>query len=581
MDSFELSERFSIVPSDQIDRFRRIRQKKIIFGIALTIAILFIILLVISIFVSIFERKSQVISLPTSSSSSTSTSSSVIPRTTPVTTVYTTQKPVCVPRQFGISAVDILYTFDCLNAIDDISQTYNGTGAVLLQTDFDNKTVQTMLPNYVTPDYSGEGAALQLNSSIPYQYISLEKSPKFVNQTFTISTWIKPNLQPSSIALLLAQVYEDANNLWIGIVDRGPRLLIYQSYIQTAFKLNNFQWQYVTYTFSQVDMSLAIRIDGLLQASGVCKNPIYGNFEIEQTTIGSGGDIYRYNGLIDQLSIAYRVKSRSDILDEATLVVYYNFENNRETNSSLFSDTGPNNIRAIGEHVTRTLGNRDTQQIYLSLNDFSLSYFQSSGFVLLASHNYTYSYALWLYITNNTSLNMPLIHIVASNETSSTASNQSICLAMLVISKTDPSNDTMQLLLYVYGSEGQSMVQSNISISQSFWYHIAVVSETNTSNLYVNGTLAGSSTTINTFEINNEQRLTLTIGNPVPESINDNSYSLMCHNGETQAISNQSMVSIDDLRFYARQLKVREIQAIINNEIDPSSYFFNDEDGFI
>ncbi|CAF4384891.1 unnamed protein product, partial [Adineta steineri] len=86
-----------------------------------------------------------------------------------------------------------------------------------------------------------------------------------------------------------------------------------------------------------------------------CKNPIYGNFEIEQTTIGSGGDIYRYNGLIDQLSIAYRVKSRSDILDEATLVVYYNFENNRETNSSLFSDTGPNNIRAIGEHVTRTL----------------------------------------------------------------------------------------------------------------------------------------------------------------------------------------------------------------------------------
>ncbi|CAF4269449.1 unnamed protein product [Adineta steineri] len=328
-------------------------------------------------------------------------------------------------------------------------------------------------------------------------------------------------------------------------------------------------------------MSLAIRIDGLLQASGVCKNPIYGNFEIEQTTIGSAGDIYRYNGLIDQLSIAYRVKSRSDILDEATLVVYYNFEDNRETNISLISDAGPNNIRAIGEHVTRTLGNRDTEQIYLSLNDFSLSYFQSSGFVLLASHNYTYSYALWLYITNNTSLNMPLIHVVASNETSSTTNNQSICLAVLVISKTDPSNNTMQLSLYVYGSEGQSMVQSNVSISQSFWYHIAVVSETNTSSLYVNGTLAGSSTTINTFEIDNEQRLTLTIGNPVPESINDNSYSLMCHNSETQAISNQSMISIDDLRFYARQLKVREIQAIINNEIDPSSYFFDDEDGFI
>jgi hypothetical protein len=36
---------------------------------------------------------------------------------------------VCVHRKFGITT-DILYSFDCSNATDDISGTYNGIAAL-------------------------------------------------------------------------------------------------------------------------------------------------------------------------------------------------------------------------------------------------------------------------------------------------------------------------------------------------------------------------------------------------------------------------------------------------------------------
>ena len=49
-----------------------------------------------------------------------------------------------------------------------------------------------------------------------------------------------------------------------------------------------------------------------------------------------------FDGLIDQLSISYYVKNDSEILDEATLLCYYNFETD-----DINADSGPNNILSI------------------------------------------------------------------------------------------------------------------------------------------------------------------------------------------------------------------------------------------
>ncbi len=284
-------------------------------------------------------------------------------------------------------------------------------------------------------DYSGQGLALKLNSSVPYQYIELVRWPIFFNRTFTISAWIKPDLPALALTNFLAQSYKNASTFVLVIIDRRPRMRVYNTFLESKIQLKNFHWQYVTYTFFQDDLSMAIRIDGRLVAAGT-GHPAYGNFEISQTTIGSDNGFNPYNGLIDQLSIAYLVKSREDVLDEATLVFYYTFEDDGEKNDSLFNDRSANNIRANGTHLKRVIGGRLEGQSSLSLYDPAFSYFQSSGFVLLVTYNFTYSYAFWLNIKDASSF-MPLIYLVAKDEIPSANSTGNVCLSILVVRKSD------------------------------------------------------------------------------------------------------------------------------------------------
>jgi hypothetical protein len=200
----------------------------------------------------------------------------------------------------------------------------------------------------------------------------------------------------------------------------------------------NSQWQYVTYVFSQDALSMAVYVDGILESSGTIVYPDYGNFTIEQTTIGIADGFNQYNGVIDQLNIAFHVKNRVDVLNEATLVAYYTFETNGQVNDSIFNDASANSISATGAYLTRLIGIRRPGQASLRLNNSTVSWFQSSGFALLITFNYTYSYAFWLNIESASSF-MPLAHLVAKYEVPTAQNNGSICLAMLVATKTNTS----------------------------------------------------------------------------------------------------------------------------------------------
>jgi len=292
-----------------------------------------------------------------------------------------------------------------------------------------------MLPVYVTPDYSGQGAAMKLDSSIKYQYIQLVRSPIFFNQTFTISVWLNPDVQESVVYALFTQSYVAAPDLAISIINRRAVIRVYKTLLWSTTKLKNFHWQHVTFQFYQPDLSMATFIDGILNARGIIVYPEYGNFQIKGTTIGSYDVFNQYNGLMDQLSIAFRLKSNIDILDEATLVVRYNFEGNDRKGDFIFKDISANSIRAQGSNVSYLIGGRREGQNTLILHDSNLSYFQSGGFVLLSTHNYSYSYTLWLKVSNISSF-MPLVHLVAKSELSSFESSSSTCLTMLAINGT-------------------------------------------------------------------------------------------------------------------------------------------------
>lgn len=102
-----------------------------------------------------------------------------------------------------------------------------------------------------------------------------------------------------------------------------------------------------------------------------------------------------------------------------------------------------------------------------------------------------------------------------------------------------------------------------------------MVLDTNGFTLFINGNPVASSSGSNLaiIQVNNQQRLTLTIGNPVRSSINNNLYTFMCHDG-TQTGTNQNVIDIDNLQFYSRPLKVQEIQALANDNYASAQYFF-------
>ncbi|CAF3788426.1 unnamed protein product [Adineta steineri] len=478
----------------------------------------------------------------------------------------------CVHRKFRIW-VDILYSFDCSNATDDISGTYNGIEVLPSWIPPNSEQGQLMLPTYITPDYSGQGVALKLDSSKPYQYIQLIHSPIFFNKTFTVSAWLNPNVEASKVYVILSQTYVSAPNLAICIIDQYAVIRVYKTLHWSSTKLKNFQWQYVTFAFSPLDLSMAIHVDGIFSSVGGIAKPEYGNFSILQTNIGSHDGFEQYNGIIDQLSIVFRIKGYIDILDEATLVVNYNFESDNIANDSQFEDTGVNSIRAQFSYVSHQTGNRHDGQGTLLLYNSVESYFQSGGFILLSTHNYSYSYTLWINVLNFSTF-MPVIHLVAKPEHASLENNNSICLALLTINGTDKNK--LQVSVYIYGSGTSKMIISSTLITFSTWFHVAFVSKKNSSSLFVNGKLVAlliDENTIN-FETINQQRLTLTVGNPRRQSKNDAFYSSMCSIEQPEILSNQSVIGIDELRFYSRELKMKEIETLSTDGYVPSRFFF-------
>jgi hypothetical protein len=277
---------------------------------------------------------------------------------------------------------------------------------------------------------------MKLDSSSEYQYIRLIRSPIFFNRTFTISVWLNPIVQASTIYGLMSQIYKTAPALTFSIIEQHAVMSVYNTPLWSSTKLKNNQWQYVTFIFSQQDLSMTIYIDGIQNAKGSVGHHHYGSFEIGRTTIGSVDAVNQYSGLMDQLSIAFLIKSNIDILDEATLVVHYTFIDDETDSDFLFKDISVNSIRAHGSYVSHLTDGRRNGYNTLSLYDSVLSYFQTGGFVLLSTHEYSYSYALWLKVSNVSSFMSSLVHLVARSGLSSHKSNNSNCLAVLTMNDT-------------------------------------------------------------------------------------------------------------------------------------------------
>ena len=118
-------------------------------------------------------------------------------------------------------------------------------------------------------------------------------------------------------------------------------------------------------------------------------------------------------------------------MNEATLVAHYDFNDDPKKEDFLFKDMSTNSIQAHGSNVSYSIGSRHPDQNTLVLHDPRWSYFQSSGFVLLSTHDYAYSYTLWLNASTVSSF-IPLVYLVDTSDSGKT----STCVNMLAINRT-------------------------------------------------------------------------------------------------------------------------------------------------
>ena len=96
-----------------------------------------------------------------------------------------------------------------------------------------------------------------------------------------------------------------------------------------------------------------------------------------------------FNGYIDNLKVTTRAKSASEILADATMVVYFSFDG-----SSLAQDMGPNEMNGTVSNANAVTG-RVGQG--LAFSGAASSYLQIYGFYQLGQSNKPFSFSLWIY----------------------------------------------------------------------------------------------------------------------------------------------------------------------------------------
>ena len=418
---------------------------------------------------------------------------------------------------------------------------------------------------FVQPDYSGQGGkAMQLNR-LQNQYVTLPRSLNLtLNSSFTLSAWIFiagygtktifsdcNNFNPICIVLLITDTTVNLRLMqWKNSSILAERVALLQDYVCQAC------WMYVTFSFDSHTGSNIIYFNGMAVLQSYL-NMTYPTLpSINETTASCIGlnavtGLQPFYGLIDRLSVTYYVKNGSEILDEATTLCYYTFNT-----ANITADSGPNSIIGHAQNVYRLLA-RNRSSLLFNATD---SYFQSTGFTLLQSNEYNYSFAFWLrlIIPNSTVQNSAIAVLQLTSLITGLSSGSYTCVISLHVY---PNNGTIG---YFFPSLFEVINLNNSLLMNDTWVHLGVVfASPDTYLFYQNGQL------IHTHKnqrfssiISDYPRLSLTVGGAyLDDSIPQkpaNFEQMKCF-AKIPIFNYTNMYGgIDYLAFYARQLTASE-----------------------
>jgi hypothetical protein len=246
-----------------------------------------------------------------------------------------------------------------------------------------------------------------------------------------------------------------------------------------------------------------------------------------------------FQGYIDQMSLVDNCKTATQILDDATHVVYYKFD----TSSGLTSDSGPLIINGVGVGVSlSTSPAKANQSLYFPSGT---NYFQFQGLTSFGNHGWSYSISLWIYPLSSSG--GTIIQASGGYGTDGVGTT-GWCIPMLGFSSSG--------VLYAQSTNSSStaVVLMGPTIVLSSWTYVAITySTTNGLRLYINSILQNSTAAF-TF-ISSGSPNTITLGNGL-----SGANSIYCPQG--LIISTQYQGYIDSFNLYSRELSTTDITSL-------------------
>ncbi|CAF1159234.1 unnamed protein product [Adineta ricciae] len=418
----------------------------------------------------------------------------------------------------SLPVISIFWPFD--NSAKDLNNVY--------ATNFSGIT-------YSALGITGYGAALSLTYSATSYVMVSTPYVNLRNRSFTIDLWANPASGMSANDypfVVICQTTSPNYRCLQALLRSGkPMLTLYYSDCESSRSVKSSTWIHLAFIYDYASNTMSLYVNGYLDTNCSSVSPFQGT---PNTTLIIGGakvlKMY-YEGLIDQLSVVTRVKSASEILDTATLVVYYSFINQN------LLDSGPNLINGTGINTTFTAGRVDDAIVF----NGTASYIQINNLILLGTTGWPYSFAFWIYPYSTQ--NGTLIHMYMP--TAATIQ----CIPILGFTSSGS-------LVAQSWNATQILTIHGPVISSNSWIHIAHTYSSNGSiRLYVNGSLVAISTATSPNS---------TLSPPVTVIVGHCGNTTLCSCSSGAVVPGQYRGLMDEFRIYSRACNASEVYALAN-----------------
>ncbi|CAF3026912.1 unnamed protein product [Rotaria sp. Silwood2] len=270
---------------------------------------------------------------------------------------------------------------------------------------FDNNTIEVYgtgfdgspvgNPAYTVSLFGFSAAISLLRSS--NQYVSIASVVPFNSTSFTIEAWIRPFLLTNAYYGIFGQCEASVKNLCLYFTVKNRKVYcgFYNNDTMGSTPLAMSFWIHVACVYSVATGALQVWVNGVLDRIRLVSPYLGVSGAALIGAISYNSTVYSFNGYIDEVRYTQRAKSAAEILNDATLTLYYSFDGGSTM------DNGPNGINASSYGNVSTVTGVVNEALQFEPVSYLYYTYANAPLYFLRLGNYDFTIALWAKATGS------------------------------------------------------------------------------------------------------------------------------------------------------------------------------------